>query len=77
MTTQTNIHRKMDAIEQARADIANLIGWFECELENDVEVTRATVSSLDQVRRNLIETLALFSGFDQGDIRRSLDEMRS
>ena len=79
MTTQNNKQRMMDALKRARADIASLTDWLECELQkqDDKEVTWATVGSLEHVRENLIETLAFFSGVEQPEIQRSLDELHS
>ena len=77
MTTQNNTKRMMDALKRAQADIASLTDWLECELEkqNGDEVAWATVGSLEHVRENLIETLAFFSGVEQTEIQRSLDEL--
>ena len=77
MTAQNNTQRMMDAFKLAQADIASLADWIECELEKyeDDEVTWASVGSLEHVRENLIETLAFFSGVEQSEIQRSLDEL--
>jgi hypothetical protein len=77
MATTQNKQRMMDAIKRARADIASLADWIECELDKDRddEVTWASVGSLEHVRENLIETLAFFSGVEQSEIQRSLDEL--
>lgn len=79
MTPQPNTKRMMDALKRARADIASLTDWLECELDkqNDEQVTWATVGSLEHVRENLIETLAFFFGVEQPEIQRSLDELHS
>jgi len=78
MATQPNTKRMMDAFKRAQADIASLADWIDCELENfedDDEVTWASVGSLEHVREQLIETLAFFSGVEQSEIQRSLDEL--
>jgi len=79
MTTQKNKQPVIDALKRARADVASLTDWLECELEkqNDDEVTWGTVGTLEHVRQNLIETLAFFSGIDESEIKRSLDELHS
>jgi len=77
-TTQNNTQRMMDAFKRAQADIASLADWIECELDkydDDGEVSWASVGSLEHVREQLIETLAFFSGVDQAEIKRSLDEL--
>jgi len=77
MATAPNKQRMMDAFKRAQADIASLADWIECELEkfDDDEVTWASVGSLEHVREQLIETLAFFSGVEQSEIQRSLDEL--
>ena len=79
MATPQNKQRMMDAFKRASADIASLADWFECELEKfeDDKVTWASVNSLEQTRDNLIETLAMFSGVKQTEIKRSLEELHT
>jgi len=78
MATAPNKQRMMDAFKRAQADIASLADWIECELEkfeDDDEISWASVGSLEHVREQLLETLAFFSGVDQAEIQRSLDEL--
>ena len=76
MATAPNKQRMMDAFKRAQADIASLADWIECELDKDGdEVTWASVGSLEHVREQLVETLAFFSGVEQSEIQRSLDEL--
>ena len=78
MATAPNKQRMMDAFKRAQADIASLADWIECELEKfdrDDEVSWASVGSLEHVREQLIETLAFFSGAEQSEIQRNLDEL--
>jgi len=79
MTTKSNTKRMMDAFKRAKADVASLADWIECELDKQDggQVTWASVGSLEHVRENLIETLRFFSGVEQDEIQRSLDEMHS
>lgn len=78
MATAPNKQRMIDAFKRAQADIASLADWIECELDkydDDGEVTWASVGSLESVREQLLETLAFFSGVEQSEIQRSLDEL--
>jgi len=79
MAAPQNKQRMMDALKRARADIASLADWIECELDKEAkdEITWASVGSLEHVREQLIETLAFFSGLEQSEIQRSLDELHS
>ncbi len=79
MATQPNAKRMMDAFKRARADIASLADWIECELDKQdgQQITWASVGTLEHARENLIETLASFSGVEQSEIQRSLDELHS
>ncbi|OHB61376.1 MAG: hypothetical protein A2Y12_11545 [Planctomycetes bacterium GWF2_42_9] len=54
----------------ARFDIANLLGWFECELQKESN----TGSPID-ARRELIRALALFSGISEKQIQESLEDL--
>ncbi|MGC9455739.1 MAG: hypothetical protein ACP5HU_12900 [Phycisphaerae bacterium] len=65
--------------KRARADIASLLDWMECELEKDEadEPTWATLGSLDHVRDDLKNVLAFFSGVETAEIERSLDELHA
>jgi len=73
------------AYDRAKSDIANLLGWFECELskksvfesgqaKTPVEVNWAHVGTMKNVRASLIETLCVLSGFDAATIRESLED---
>ncbi len=78
MNTQNNTQRMKDAFKRAQADIASLTDWIECELDkyaDDDEVTWASVGSLEDARDRLVETLAIFSGVEHPEIKRSLDEL--
>ncbi len=54
----------------ARFDIANLLGWFECELAKESN----TGSPID-ARRELISALALYSGISETQIKESLEDI--
>jgi len=77
MTTQNNKQPVCDALKRARADIASLTDWIECELEkhDGDEVAWADVNTLEFVREHLVETLERFSGVSRAEIQRSLDEL--
>lgn len=65
------------AYEDARSDIANLLGFFECELDKKpAEVNWAHAGSLLKIRRDLIETLSFMSGIETKEIENTLEETR-
>jgi len=66
-----------EAYATARYDIANLLGWFECELAKDSEKTWGQVGNLQKVRRDLIETLSFLSGNKTKMIEDSLGELNN
>jgi len=79
MTAKTNTKRMTDAFKRAKADVASLADWIECELDKQrgKQISWASVGSLEYVREQLIETLAFFSGVEPSEIQRSLDELHS
>lgn len=63
--------------KNAKNDIANLLGWFECELEKEpATLNWAHLGDLNKVRRDLIETLSFLSGFETQAIEETLEETR-
>jgi len=67
----------IDAFNRAKSDIASLADWLECELQKQ-DVNKATwtdVNQLEYVRARLTEVLASFSGIEEQQIKRSLDEL--
>jgi hypothetical protein len=63
--------------ETAKSDIANLLGFFECELgKTPQEIDWTHVGSLKHVRQNLMETLSFMSGIQVQDIEDTLEETR-
>ena len=65
------------AYDNAKTDIANLLGFFECELEKERTVIQwGWVASLKHVRNNLIETLSFMSGISEAEIKETLQECR-
>ena len=75
------------AYDRAKSDIANLLGWFECELskksvfesgqaKTPVEVNWAHVGTLNKTRSDLISALAFLSGFSESQINETLEETR-
>ena len=53
----------------AEFDIANLLGWFECELAKE-----SNAGSPIDARRELIRALAIYSGISENQIKESLEE---
>ena len=63
--------------KNVRADIANLMGFLECELDKRPEVLNwAEVDDLKHLRKNLIESLHAFSGISEKDIEETLEDAR-
>ena len=79
MTTQMNKQPASDARTRALAHIASLADWIECEVQKDTDgdVAWATVNTLEDVRDQLIEVLALFARVPRTEIERSLEELHS
>ena len=79
MTTEQARDDLTERCKRARADIASLLDWMECELEKDEagEPTWGTLGSLDHVRDDLKNVLAMFSGVEVPEIERSLDELHA
>lgn len=63
--------------QNAKNDIANLLGFFECELgKAPKEINWGHVGDLKHIRQNLIETLSFMSGFEVSEIENTLQETR-
>ena len=55
--------------QKAKSDIANLMGFFECELgKTPQEIHWGHVGDLKNIRKNLLETLSFMSGFEVTEI---------
>lgn len=66
------------AYDRAKNDIANLLGFFECELQKEpTEVNWAHTGTLTKTRSDLISALAFISGFTEDQINETLEETRS
>lgn len=65
------------AYEAAMADISNLIGWLECELEYTPETIQwPHVGSLNKIKADLLEALAFKSGHDIDSLKEALEDSR-
>ena len=63
--------------ETAKNDIANLLGFFQCELSKTPDkIDWGHVGSLQKVRGDLVSTLAFLSGFSEDQINDTLIETR-
>ena len=63
--------------KNTRADIANLMGFIECELDKHPEVLNwVQIGDLKHLRKNLIEALHAFSGISMLDIEDTLEDAR-
>ena len=77
MTQRRRKETAQQAYEAAMADISNLMGWLECELEKAPETIQwPHVGNLNYIRQNLLETLAFKSGHDIESLKESLEDAR-
>jgi hypothetical protein len=74
--TTTQTAKRHAAYDQARADIANLLGWMECELTKETDRTWGQVANLSKVRSDLIDTLAFFSNSEPEQIKEAMEDAR-
>jgi len=75
--TLNNNEKLKTAYTEAKADIAKLLGWFECELQKEpANLNWGHVGSWNYVRAQLIETLSFISGISEEMIKDSLAEAR-
>jgi hypothetical protein len=66
-----------DRYNAVKTDIANLLGFFECELSKDKPVLDwSGIGTLQKVRDDLVSTLAFFSGFSEDQINETLEDAR-
>lgn len=65
--------------QNAKSDIANLLGFFECELGKcklgnaPHDINWAQVGDMKHIRQNLLETLSFMSGISVDEIEETLD----
>ena len=64
------------AYDQAKADIANLLGWLECELAKDTNKGWSQIGNLHKVRSDLIDTLAFLSNSEPEQIKEAMEDAR-
>jgi hypothetical protein len=77
ITLNNNDEKLRTAYTEAKADIANLLGWFECELQKQpANLNWAHVGTLNKTRCDLLETLSFLSGFSEAMINDGLAEAR-
>jgi len=63
------------AYDQAKKDVANLIGYLQNELENEPDdLNWGHVGDLKSVKDNLMDTLVSMTGFKKEEIENSLQE---
>lgn len=63
--------------QNAKSDIANLLGFFECELGKEPKnLNWVHVEELRTVRKNLIEILSFMSNIEKEEIENTLQETR-
>ncbi len=77
MTRQDKKQTAKQAYNAAKTDIANLMGWLECELEKEpADLHWGHAGSLQKVRADLLETLAFISNHDADSLAEALEEAR-
>jgi len=65
------------AYDNAKTDIANLLGFFECELFKEPEkLNWGHVGTLETTRNWLIDSLSILSGFSEAEIKNTLEESK-
>ena len=63
--------------QAAKSDIANLLGFFECELgKQPKELHWDHVGNLKRICESLVETLSFMSGIEIHEIENTLEETR-
>jgi hypothetical protein len=63
-------------LKNIRTDIANLLGWFECEMAKERKVDWGLVGQMEATRAWLIDALCVMSGMDINLIKESLDQAK-
>ncbi|MDH4201478.1 MAG: hypothetical protein OEV87_01115 [Phycisphaerae bacterium] len=72
-----NDEKMKTAYNEAKTDIANLLGWFECEMQKEpAKLNWAHIGTLNKVKCDLLETLSFLSGFSEAMIEDGLAEAR-
>jgi len=68
---------KERAIKNTKADIANLMGFLECEMAKQPEdMDWARIGNLKHLRSNLLQALVTFSGISMHDVENILEDSR-
>ena len=75
-TQKSDTEGSRAAYDQARADIANLLGWMECELTKETDKSWGQVANLNKVRSDLIDTLAFLSNSEPEQIKEAMEDAR-
>ena len=78
ITLKNNDEKLKKAYDETKADIANLLGWFECEMDKQpANLNWGHVGSLEKVRGDLTETLSFISGIETNMIKDGLAEAQT
>lgn len=73
-----NAQEIKDRYNTVKNDIANLLGFFECELTKEKPILDwSSLGTLQKVRGDLVSTLAFISGFSEDQINDTLEETRN
>ena len=77
ITLNNNEKKMKTAYTEAKADIAALLGWFECAMQKEpAKLNWGQIGAWNQVRAELVETLSFISGISEEQIKDSLAEAR-
>ena len=63
-------------LKEVKADIANLLGWFDCEMAKERKVDWGLVGQMEATRSWLIDALCVMSGIDTHMIKESLEQAK-
>ncbi len=76
MENRTEKQTPETELKNVKTDIANLLGWFDCEMAKDRKVDWGLVGQMEATRSWLIDALCVMSGMDVELIKESLEQAK-